>query len=53
LPDGDLQVLLRDCHEMKSEVRCVGAVMVTSTEMIWDQVRYLSPENRTNQPDPG
>lgn len=49
LPDDDQQVLIHDYHEMKGEVRYVGAAVVTLTEVIW----YLGPESRTYRSDPG
>jgi hypothetical protein len=43
-----MQVFVHGCHEMKDEIGCPGAEVVTLTEMIWAQARYLSPESRTD-----
>lgn len=46
-----MQMLTHEYQVMKDKTR--GDAVVTVTEMIWAQARYLSPESRTDESDPG
>lgn len=46
-----MQMLTHEYQVMKDKTR--GDAVVTVTEMIWAQARYLSLESRTDCSDPG
>lgn len=46
-------MLIHDCNEMEDQTRYMGAAIVTLTEVIWAQARYLSSETITDRSEPG
>lgn len=52
-PDKTTLVFMHDCLEVKGEARYVEPGVLALTEIVLVQARFINPESRTDQSEPG